>query len=166
MNYHKEITALYLTLCDSGKTWADADSNVVETLWDIAATQTKASFKAKAVLSMLLDTTFQELIENIPDTSQQRLGRFDEESKVEEEIKNIYPSVEIRVYPNPAKDEIIFEFSGTTEIYHVQILDTAVNNSEKQQYVFSLESIVSGIYMNCIGNDKNKIQSGRLVIIK
>lgn len=141
----------------------------------ITATETKASREAQAILSMLLDTVFIELIEDVEDTVLYRLSRFEEtvqEPKTEDIINKEAETLAIKVYPNPAKDEVHIEFSKLIETGQISIFGlmgnivSVLNISNSTKYVFKTENFSNGVYFYEIMVSKEIKHSGRIVIIK
>ena len=171
---YKQLKEIELQLLDDGYTWLDTAQYDISDLWNITATETKASREAQAILSMLLDTVFIELIEDIEDMVYYRLGRFEEitDEKQIVEIESAKEILEIRVYPNPAKNELIVEFStDDTLVYNIRMYDVLgkekvnkkLDNKLNNKHVIDIDEIESGVIIYEIKNKHLIIKNGKVI---
>jgi|GEM_PF-870078 len=168
--YHK-LTKLYLELRNDDKSWLDADSNMIDDLWDIVETRTKSSVKAQNVLSLLLDTTFAELIEEVEEGGSPKTGNTETRKPLNEKIST--PESLIKIYPNPAKDEIIIELPESDSDWQLKIAGILGSStprlfieSDTRKFVFSLKDFPNGIYLLNIDNSEGINCTKKLVVIK
>lgn len=170
--YYK-FASTQLDLADSGKTWLDADSSQVEGLWDITVTETRASIKAKNVLRLLADTSFTEEVKEIVDTSGGGGKRSIEIEKIDSSKNNLLEPP-VKLYPNPATDELIVEynldvigtyFSILSIIGQEQLHFLLEENSGKR--IIKISQLSEGLYLYKISSAKGSlIQKGKFVIMQ
>lgn len=142
----------------------------------ITATETKASREAQAILSMLLDTVFIELIEDVEDTVLYRLGRFEEtvqEPKTEDILNKEAEIFTIKVYPNPAKDQLIIEIPEGQGIFNISIYSMLGETIVKEKLSdvgvtqkLDISKLPNGVYLYEIGNNGDLNHNGKLTVIK
>ncbi len=151
LRQYQKITKLYLGLRNDDKDWLDADSEVIEKLWDIVETRTKASVKAQNILSVLVDTTFSELIEEIEEGSPKRNINENDEWTVHPETTKDW----IKIYPNPASNELTVELTIENSSGYVvrisnllggQVLNELLEKNN-QKKTFDIRALKSGVYI-------------------
>ncbi len=168
---YSKLTKIYLELRNDDKAWLDADNDVIEKLWDIVDTRTKASVKAQNILSVLLDTTFAELIEEIEESGSPKTNN-PQASKPQEE-KTSTDNFLIKVYPNPAKDEIIIELPASKSDWQLKISGiTGTSSIQKElnaniaKHTINVKELPDGLFLYEIRNAEGTQANGKIVIIK
>jgi hypothetical protein len=144
-------------------------------LWDIAATNTQAAVMAKSVLTLVADTLFEELLEEVILPQQQRIGKFEEDTAETTTKENIQDELKIHVYPNPASSEIIISFSKQPEtkiqieIYDItgKLVSQSVLIEKLNEFRIGTEYLAEGTYTYRINNDVKTISKyGKFMILR
>lgn len=145
--------------------------DLLDFMKELAGYEISAGMMAQNILTMIYDTTFNELIIEKDEEMLMRKAPPEEEQKnLEETVEN---KVLAKVYPNPAKDEFTIEFSETDKEYEVKIYSVLginvvtekLNTKSITKHTLSIRGYEKGVYLYQLKDEKGNIQSGRLLIM-
>ena len=169
-----DFQKLHIELLENDKQFIEADSADRITLWDIAATNTRAGILAQNVLRMVMDTTFDELVEELDTTGSSKMGSYQAAESFGEDSLAV-EGLNITIFPNPAADAITVSYSLEEEqhsadfnIYNLmgETLMNAKLNNQVGTVTYDIGHIPEGVYLFEVVVQDERVEQGKLIIVR
>ncbi len=171
-NYYNDLKQLCIDLLDSNRDYADLTSNELTLVQNIAGNSTGlASVQAQNLLNRAYGGTYQH--EPILPQGTGQLSRPEVDATIP--TASFQPVVNVTAIPNPARDQVRFDFESIQPLSKAQLVISDINGSvvfnvalaeDATHYLWNTSALTQGIYFYRLLSEQGESATHKLVIIR